>query len=1477
MKTSAKRFLGTVLVSAALIGLAGWMYPGYHMAVENEFIKSLKKKLNNYTEKLPEDRVYLQFDKPFYEPGETIWFSAFVRDAKSMKKSAQSDIVHVEFISPKGTTEKVIKLIAKDGVAQGDFSLGSEALGGLYKVKAYTNWQKNDEKDYGFEKEIQVQDIVLPNLKMKMDFEKKAYGPGDEVAVKVELNTNENKPLSNYKIKYVASIDGQQVIEETAITNTEGVKKIKFTLPGKLKTTDGLVNVMIDYNGSTESISRSIPIVLNNVKLSFFPEGGDLVTGLESKVAFRALNEYSKAADVEGIIVNQDGNQVAEFSSYHMGMGAFRLKPVAGEKYYAKITKPEGIKEKYELPAPIEKGYVISTDVSKSSEITLAINSTESEEVSLVAQVRGKICYATAYNVKPGANKLVIPAYNFPMGVAQFTLFDSKGIAQAERLAFVNRNKSLNIKISTDKEKYQPREKVKMTIQALDEYGVPVQGAFALSVVNDQLLSFADDKTGTIISKMMLEYDLKEKVEEAGFYFDKKEEKSAQALDYLLMTSGWRRFTWEKISSGTIPYASYQGERALFSGTVIDAYTSKPVPYANIKFGSTGSVFKTDANGKFVFNKLELYKPESFTLSANGYYDQNQMIYGYTQNNVYYLYTKTPPSYNYTYEVNESVKSVDDIMVLNAPMSPSSVSMQEVNVQSVKKTKSSSVKKSVDNAPGSAPKQNNVVMGNKAPAPKDADKKQDEGKKGQKNSETGKLKSEDWRSNGFSMNKMLADTDGGNNNGGTQYYRARQFAAPVYEKQENVEMRTDFRNTIYWKGDITLDSTGKRTVEFYNSDDISSFRATVEGFSTGGMVGRGEKTYFTQLPFTVSTKVPVEVATTDVVSIPVTLKNNTAKEISGLLDIKAPASFEAKSKIEALYTIAPGKAKTFFFEYKVLNLVGEGDFSIAFKACGLSDAFSQKIKVVSKGFPVSLSFSGNSMKDDYDFVVDKSVEGSIQVKFSAFPSVVGDLLSGVQGILREPSGCFEQTSMSSYPNIMVMDYMKTTGTDDSKILDYAAQLIDKGYKRLTTFETKEKGYEWFGAAPGHEGLTAYGLMQFNDMKNVYDGVDQKMIERTAQWLMGKKDGKGGWTRNNKAYHSFGQISEEVMNGYIVYALAEAGYTDLKKEIEAAYDNAMNKKDPYLLAMMANTLYRTKDSRADNVMDALLKTQKSDGSVTGTTHSITHSTGNSLIIETTSIAIMAMLKSGGKHTAELNKAVQYLVKSRSGYGTFGNTQGTVLALKALTEYAKNSKKTAEDGTIEIYSDGKKIAEKSYKAGDQGTIEISDLGKHFKEGKNNIQVKYSGTKNPLPYSIAVDYSTTLPPSSPECNVEIKTKLAGKTCYVGETLRLSTTLKNNTSSGLPSTMAIIGIPAGFTAQPWQLKELQEKKVIDYYEVLGNSIAVYYRGMAANDVKEINLDLKAEIPGEYEAPASSAYLYYTNEYKCWAGLDKVTIKKPI
>ena len=348
-------------------------------------------------------------------------------------------------------------------------------------------------------------------------------------------------------------------------------------------------------------------------------------------------------------------------------------------------------------------------------------------------------------------------------------------------------------------------------------------------------------------------------------------------------------------------------------------------------------------------------------------------------------------------------------------------------------------------------------------------------------------------------------------------------------------------------------------------------------------------------------------------------------------------------------------------------------------------------------------------------------------------------------------------------------------------------------------------------------------------------------------------------------------------GYIVYALAEAGYSDIKKEFDSSYKKAMETKDPYMLAMMVNAAYSLKETtKANEAMTALLSKQAKDGSFTGSTHSITYSQGRSLTIETTALSIMGMLKSTGKEAVAMNNAVQYLVSSRSGSGVFSSTQGTILALKALTEFAKFSKKTTESGAIHIYVDGKKVAERNYKAGDKGAIEIAGLEEYLSaEGKHDLKVKYVGVKTPLPYSVAVNWSTSLPNSDKECVVDLKTTLATNTAKVGETVRMKATVTNKKSTDVPSAMAIIGIPAGFTVQPWQLKEMQEKHVFDYYEMKGNNIAIYYRGMAPNAVKEINLDLKAEMPGVYDAPASSAYLYYTNEYKTWAGMEKITIKK--
>lgn len=1468
-----------LFTTASLIGLMSWMAPNYYQpAVENDLIRFLKKRSSEANTKLPEERVYLQFDKPFYNPGETVWFSAYLRNGQNLKPSSQSDILNVEFINPRGSVEKTIRLIAKNGKAAGDFVLDEECAGGLYKVKAYTNWQKNDSSF--FEKELTVQDVVLPALKMKLDFDRKAFGAGDEVSAKIKLETNENKPLSAYKIKYVAQINGEKLTEETAFTDAIGNKTIRFTLPSKLKTNDGLLNIMIDYQGQTESISRSIPIVLNNIKFSLFPEGGDLVRGIESKVAFRALNEFGKPADVEGIVVNSKGKRVTSFSSLHNGMGAFEITPALGETYTAKITNPIGILEEYKLPEPLERGYILSVERVDKNDILLNISTTETEELSLVAQVRGKICYATSLNAQAGQNQLLIPASVFPMGVAQFTLFDSKSIERAERLAFVNKDQQLNVSITTDKEKYLPREKVNMTIIVKDERGMPMPANLSLSVTNDQLLSFADDKQGNILSKMLLEYDIKEKIEEPNFYFDAKEPKSGKALDYLMMTSGWRRFTWEKVMADDLPSILHAGEKAIVSGTVLDAHTGKPIANAKLKVTTDGSTIETDDKGHFTTKKIDLTTSTNLALEAAGYSAQQYQLWDYNQNLAYYLY----PVYNNTKYTQSSTRAANSWW--NAPpVAGTAVERDELTAEvqlaapreEIEVLKSARVKMKKDKD-GDLAGKSREIRDDKQLAEKPV-KEQEDKKAGAK--AKAKITLGDARANrfrGLDTNIPLGQNERNLQRNAVVYYRAKQFAAPAYKQGEYPEQRTDFRSTIYWNPSVQVDNSGKAKVSFYNSDDISSFRTTVEGIGNDGSIGRAEKTFFTQMPFSLTTKIPTEVVTQDIVSIPLTLKNNTSASVSGLLDIVAPKGLELLTNIPKLHTLAAGKTTTIYLQYRVKEKISEGNFEISYKACGMKDAFSQNLKVVPKGFPASASFSGDKGESEYVVDMRNVVKGSVKVKLTAFPSVVSDLLTGVDGILREPGGCFEQTSMSSYPNAMVMDYLKTSDTKDEKLLAYAGGMLDRGYKRLITFETKQKGYEWFGQAPGHQGLTAYGLMQFNDLKKVYEGVDQKMIDRTAEWILSQKDGKGGFKRNSYALHDFGSISDDVMNGYIVYALAEAGYGDqLKKEAQSSFETAMKTKDPYQLAMSASALQKLKDADAPKAMAELLKTQEKDGSFNGTTHSITHSTGNSLKIETTSLAILAMLKDANANRTATNKAVEYLVNSRNGYGSFGNTQGTVLALKALTEYAKANKSTPEDGAIEFYVDGKKVAERSYKAGEKDAIVLDSLEQFIEEGKHDLKVKYVGTKNPLPHSVAVSWNTSLPASDEECKVGLQTKLAAKSATQGETVRLTATISNKTNEGIPSPIAIIGIPAGLSLQPWQLKEMQEKKMFDFYEVIGSNLVLYYRGMGPKEEKVLNIDLKADIPGEYEAPASSAYLYYTNEYKTWDAGGKVMVKKPI
>lgn len=1514
MRKHVRQYLGPISAAATLLLLLVLMSSAKQTGImSNGYLDELEEKLNNYNSNFPEDRVYLQTDKPFYKPGEDVWFSAFVRNGSDFKPSEKSEILYAELINPKGNVEKTIKLIARNGKSNGDFHIDSSMPGGIYKIKAYTNWQKNEKDPHFFEKELTVQKVVLPRLKMKLDFVKKAYGPGDEVTAELDLQTNENKPLTEHDFNFTASLYGQQIAKGASVTTESGKAFVKFELPKKLESNDGVVNIMIQYNGLTESISRSIPIVLNDIKVEVFPEGGDLVDGLRSRVAVRARNEFGKPADISGSVYEKGTeNLITTFSSFHDGMGSFYMTPESGTEYEIRLTKPAGTNIKVDLPEAMSAGYTLEVEDIQSNGIIVNARSTEDEELGVVATVRGKMYYKHAFDAKEGDNRMRIPIDKFPIGVTQITLFDSKGIERAERLAFVNPNKQLKIEIETDKEKYLPREKVNMTVKVTDERGVPMPANLSLSVTNDQLLAFADDKQGHIMAQLLLQPDLSEKVEEPNFYFDKKEEKATAALDLLMMTSGWRRFTWKEIEDGKMPTISHASEMASVGGIVMDGYKQKPLAGAIVATQDGSKSVYTDKDGRFRFKDLDVVSPMYLKVTKDGFSQQNLYVSQYSNSFTTYLYDHTA----YRQE-NKRVARGNNFNFFGGAAG-------KQKALAAPRMANGGAAFRMDAVPAPAPKADfNGIFGDDGAAnnaaivedledekmamdPVAADqpvpvrepvsKLEKEGKEEDKRLEAANEQIaidddiDNLVANGeiVEMDEEVAafawQWDGGKDRNRQQaapvFYRARQFPTVEYATSSGgapnqTIVRNDFRSTIYWNPNLVVDRSGKAEFSFYNSDEITSFRTVVEGIAEDGMIGRAEYTHFTQLPFTLNARIPIAAATADKVIIPVTLKNNTEAALSGKLGVITSAALKPVTEFNPSLSIEPGQAKTLYLAFKVQDMPGEQSFKLNFETQGLRDGMSKLITVAPKGFPVSLSMAGKKKAEKFSFNIANLVNGSLTAKVTAYPSVVSDLLTGIESILREPYGCFEQTSTSSYPNLLVMKYLKSQENPDPAVYGRAETLLNKGYNRLTTYETSQKGYEWFGSAPGHEALTAYGLLQFNDMKNVSDKVDQKMIDRTAQWLLSRRDGKGGFKRDPKALDSFGRALPEITNAYIVWALAEAGYRNIDKEMTAAYNDALKTKDAYRLALVTNALYAMDDkARGKKALEALMATQNDDGSFTGTKHSITVSGGQSFTIETTSLAISAMIKADGD-LGKMTKAVQSIVSKRSGHGAFGSTQGTILALRALTEYAQHTKRTEEDGTLEVYVDGKKVGTHKYEKGDRGAIEIDGLEKHMGSGKHNIEVKFVGVQNPLPYSVAVDYTTTLPNSQAECKVKLNTKLATKKAKMGETIRLTAELENTTKDGLPMTMAVLGLPAGTSAQPWQLKEMQEKGVFDFYEIRDNNLICYYRQMKPSEKREINLDLKAEVPGIYDAPASAAYLYYTPEHKNWSSVDQLAISQ--
>lgn len=289
--------------------------------------------------------------------------------------------------------------------------------------------------------------------------------------------------------------------------------------------------------------------------VQFFPEGGQLIAGLGTRIAFKAVNESGLGPDVNGFILNQNKDTISALNSEHLGMGKFTFQPQSGQTYTAYLRKKGEPYQTFPFPEVKTEGYLMMVNnltVNNKIRVLIYGNLADNIEhnVNVVAQTRGVVVFTAKGKVSKKGLQLLVPADQLPAGITQLTLFDDQNKPVCERLIFVDHGDHLNVHVNTHKKTFRHREKTEVEITVTDTTGKPVETNLSVAVTdNGQIAQQPYDQH--ITSYLLLSSDLKGHIEQPGYYFDTTHTDRKIKLDLLMMTQGWRRFTWQNALKDT--------------------------------------------------------------------------------------------------------------------------------------------------------------------------------------------------------------------------------------------------------------------------------------------------------------------------------------------------------------------------------------------------------------------------------------------------------------------------------------------------------------------------------------------------------------------------------------------------------------------------------------------------------------------------------------------------------------------------------------------------------------------------------------------------------------------------------------------------------------------------------------------------------------------------------------------------------------
>ncbi len=569
-------------------------------------VNNLDGKLKAYGVKNLTPVLFVHFDKNVYTGNENVWFTGYLFGADYSRYSLLS------LVLVKDDDRSVIlenKFLVKNGLSFGKTTIPDSLAPGNYSFIATTNRLRNGLPEVVFTQPVTIKSSEAPIINASLN----------------PVDTGANKTMQKVMLlvsftgtaKPLASVPGSYYVGNAANPVLWGYFSTKagqyiFEVPSRLFSQgNNTLHVPISYKGQNVELSIDLPTKEGYASVAFYPEGGNMVSGIPGVVGFEVRN--SKAVAISATAFLYEGTKIIDtLQSNSYGLGKFTLTPTAGSNYYVKLYNLNKADTAYQLPKAIATGPALSISHTVVNDtLAVTIRDSRKEKLYLIGHNYKQVFFAQPVDMTAGIKHIKFIIKDIPKGLAQLTLTDSTGRPFAERSMFAHFDKRIPVSIATDKSEYKTREKVNVKIR-LDS-PLPDSGFVSVACVQESRLSI--NKKNDIESYFYLKNDLGN-LPARDTYIDNTEA-DRNFLENILLIKGWSRYKWTDVlkAGPQDTVLNYQdlafkgrvteaGDKLNFNGPATETVPDAPVTLTALR--NPAILIKTDKMGNFALSHTDL-------------------------------------------------------------------------------------------------------------------------------------------------------------------------------------------------------------------------------------------------------------------------------------------------------------------------------------------------------------------------------------------------------------------------------------------------------------------------------------------------------------------------------------------------------------------------------------------------------------------------------------------------------------------------------------------------------------------------------------------------------------------------------------------------------------------------------------------------------------------------------------------------------